>query len=55
VFEMDGETCIAPVPELDDWVEALKLAAEWDAAAARAAQPSGEPPSTDHLRGRTDC
>jgi hypothetical protein len=46
---MDGESCIAPVPELDDWSEALELAAEWDAAAARALQSSDESLIPDRL------
>ena len=48
---MDGETCIAPVPEVDDWAEALKLAAEWDAAAARATQASDQLPPGDRRSG----
>ena len=55
MFEMDGETCIAPVPELDDWAEALKLAAEWDAAAARAMPESNEPPSAERLLDPSAC
>ena len=51
MLEMDGETCIAPVPEVDDWAEAQKLAAEWDAAAARATHASDESPPADHPPG----
>ena len=49
MFEMDGETCIASMPELDDWAEALKLAAEWDAADARAMSAPDDSPTTDSL------
>ena len=55
MFEMDGETCIAPVPELDDWAEALKLAAEWDAAATRSRAAPDESPTTDRSLGRPPC
>ena len=43
---MDGETCIAPLPELNDWAEALALAAKWDAA-ARAMHAANEPDPCD--------
>jgi len=55
VFEMDGETCIAPVPELDDWAEALKLAAEWDAAATRSRAAPDESAAADRPIDSSSC
>jgi hypothetical protein len=52
---MDGNPCWYPTPALDDWSEALKLAAEWDAAAARAATATHEPPPTDRRPDPFDC
>ena len=51
---MDGETCICPVRILDGWAEALELAAEWDAEAARATDAPDEPPTTDCQPGPFD-
>jgi hypothetical protein len=42
---MAKERCPDPAPILDDFAEALALAAAWDAAAARAAPASDEPSS----------
>ena len=55
MFEMDGETCIAPAPELDDWADALKLAAEWDAAAARSMPESEATPAADRGPDLSAC
>ena len=52
---MDGESCICPVRVLDDWAEALKLAAEWDAAARSAdAEATDEPPAAGRTHDATD-
>jgi hypothetical protein len=42
--------CTDPAPTLDDWAEALKLAAEMDAAARETASAAHDPPRAERER-----